>query len=61
MDSLLSCLIVFGGAGIGGSLRYGVNTLVLRVLGPDYPVGTLIINVTGCLVMGGCGPARPTR
>lgn len=52
MDSILPYVVVFGGAGIGGTLRYGVNALALRALGPDYPLGTLVINVTGCFVMG---------
>ena len=45
-------VIVFFGAGVGGMLRHGVNVLAMRLLGVNFPYGTLIINITGCLVMG---------
>lgn len=45
-------LIVFLGAGIGGTLRYGVNLLAIRLLGEAFPFGTFAINVAGSFVMG---------
>jgi CrcB protein len=45
-------LIVFIGAGIGGAIRHGVNGLALRLAGPDFPCGTMAINIVGCFVMG---------
>lgn len=45
-------LVVFLGAGIGGALRHGVNTLAARLLGITFPYGTLTVNVAGSLVMG---------
>ena len=45
-------LIVFLGAGIGGALRHGVNTLGLRLAGPDFPYATMTINIVGSLLMG---------
>src|SRR4051794_21272256 len=45
-------LIVFLGAGIGGALRHGVNGLALKLAGPDFPVGTMVINILGSLAMG---------
>jgi len=45
-------LIVFVGAGIGGALRHGVNTAALRLAGPDFPYGTMTINILGSLAMG---------
>lgn len=44
--------IVFLGAGIGGSLRHGMNLLAARWLGTDFPYGTLAVNVVGSFVMG---------
>src|SRR5256885_3630968 len=45
-------LIVFLGAGIGGALRHGVNGLAMRLAGPDFPFGTMTINILGSLAMG---------
>ena len=45
-------LLVFLGAGVGGALRHGVNVGCGRLCGTDFPWGILVINVTGCLVMG---------
>lgn len=47
-----SFLIVFLGAGVGGSLRHGTNLLTARWLGTGFPFGTLAVNVVGSLVMG---------
>jgi CrcB protein len=44
--------IVFLGAGIGGALRHGVNVWAARAFGYGFPLGTLIVNVIGSLVMG---------
>lgn len=45
-------LIVFLGAGIGGSLRHGVNLLSARLFGLHFPYGTMIINIVGSLAIG---------
>lgn len=47
--------IIFVGAGsfLGGVLRYLLSTWVHRLLdNPWFPYGTLLVNVTGCLVIG---------
>lgn len=44
--------LVFLGSGIGGVLRYGIGTAAHARWGSDLPVGTFIINASGCLVMG---------
>ena len=45
-------LLVFLGAGLGGSLRHAVNVACGRWCGLDFPWGTLFINATGSFVMG---------
>ncbi len=44
--------IVFLGGGLGAALRHGMNLGVARWLGTAFPYGTLVINVTGSLIMG---------
>ena len=45
-------VIVFFGGGLGAALRHGMNIAAARVLGTAFPYGTLIINVTGSILMG---------
>ena len=45
-------LLVFLGAGIGGALRHGVNSLALKLLGPGLPYGTFAVNVLGSFAIG---------
>jgi CrcB protein len=44
-------LVALGGA-IGSGSRHLVNMAALRILGPNFPAGTLIVNVIGGLLMG---------
>jgi CrcB protein len=48
----MNYLIVFLGAGLGGAFRLGVNQAAARLLGLDFPFGTLIVNAAGSLIMG---------
>ena len=48
----MSYLLVFIGGGCGSILRHAVNVAGPRVFGTGFPYGTLIINITGSLVMG---------
>lgn len=45
-------LAVFLGAGLGGALRHGVNNAALRLIGSNFPIGTVAVNVAGSFVMG---------
>ena len=45
-------LLVFLGGGAGSVLRWLVGLAALRAFGPHFPYGTLIVNVSGCFVMG---------
>jgi CrcB protein len=40
------------GAVVGACLRFGLSRLVAKLISADFPYGTLIINVTGSLVLG---------
>jgi fluoride exporter len=52
MSSMNDALMVGIGAGIGGMLRHGVSVASARLLGPDFPYGTMTVNVVGSFVMG---------
>jgi fluoride exporter len=47
-----SSLIVFLGAGLGGTLRHLFNVGVGTLYGGGFPLGILLINVIGSTVMG---------
>lgn len=50
--------VVFLGAGIGGVLRYGLGGVVQNWFGnaspswASFPLGTLVVNVSGCFAIG---------
>jgi len=45
-------ILIFIGAGLGGVFRYLVSNTIHSFLSRDFPYGTLIVNVTGCFLMG---------
>jgi len=49
---VMTVLSVALGGAIGASLRYGVGAWAMRAFGPGFPVGTMLVNVLGSLVMG---------
>lgn len=49
---MLGYVVVFFGAGIGGTLRHALNMSIARFAGTHFPYHTLAINITGSLVMG---------
>ena len=40
------------GALVGANLRYFVSRLAAKLLSPNFPYGTLIINITGSFILG---------
>lgn len=48
----MNTLLVATGGGIGAALRYLLGGLIASRLGPDFPWGTFIVNVSGCLLIG---------
>lgn len=49
---MMGYIVVFVGAGVGGSIRHFMNIWVARLMGTGFPWNTIVINVTGSLVMG---------
>lgn len=49
---MISLLLVMMGGALGAGARYLVGKALLGWLGPDYPWGTLAVNVLGGLAMG---------
>ena len=48
----MDAVVVFVGGGVGATLRYWIGGAVYRVMGSDFPYGTLLVNVLGCLIIG---------
>ncbi|MGH6887068.1 MAG: fluoride efflux transporter CrcB [Geminicoccales bacterium] len=40
------------GSALGGMARYGCSGLVARLVGETFPWGTIVVNVTGSLIIG---------
>ena len=47
-----SILIVGCGSFVGGSLRYLISMLMKNECASSFPVGTLIVNILGCFLIG---------
>jgi CrcB protein len=52
MNSTLGYVLVFVGGGLGAAARHWVNRAMLALVGPDYPAGTLVVNIMGSMAMG---------
>ena len=48
----LDYLLVAGGGALGSAGRYWLSGCVGRHFGETFPYGTLLVNVSGCLVIG---------
>lgn len=49
---MVHTLLVALGGGLGAALRHLTNLAALRLLGPNFPFGTLAVNVIGSFLMG---------
>lgn len=45
-------MLIFLGAGLGGVLRYWISSAIYSISSKQFPYGTLIVNVSGSLLMG---------
>lgn len=45
-------LLVFLGAGLGAVSRYWVSNGIHSFFGREFPYGTLVVNASGCFLMG---------
>lgn len=48
----LATLLIFFGGGAGATCRYGVGRFVGGRYQGEFPLGTFLINVTGCFAIG---------
>ncbi|GLQ37846.1 putative fluoride ion transporter CrcB [Rhizobium albus] len=49
---MVHTLLVALGGGLGAALRHLTNLAAFRLLGPNFPFGTLAVNVIGSFLMG---------
>lgn len=62
MMTNLACIML--GSMLGGAARYFISGVAARRFGETFPWGTLLINVSGALIIGGLGAlaaADPAR
>ncbi|MFH0724861.1 MAG: fluoride efflux transporter CrcB [Pseudomonadota bacterium] len=50
--ALKKLLIVMFGGSLGAASRYGVNLLTVKLWGSGFPWGTLMVNLSGCFLIG---------
>ncbi|MEW6078938.1 MAG: fluoride efflux transporter CrcB [Thermodesulfobacteriota bacterium] len=51
-SELNKLMLVMLGGSLGAISRYGVGLLTARLWGTHFPWGTLIVNLTGCFLVG---------
>ena len=52
MSEWARTLVVGAGGFVGATLRYTLGGLVSRAVSPEFPWATLVVNVSGCFVIG---------
>ena len=48
-------LMIMAGGSVGALLRYAASGVAQKLAGGSFPLGTLAVNVIGCLLMGFAG------
>lgn len=48
----MNLLYVALGSAVGGICRYGVSQLTCKFFSGAFPLGTFIVNIVGCLIIG---------
>jgi fluoride exporter len=51
---LTTIFLVMAGGSLGALTRYGTGLMAVKYLGIRFPYGTLIVNLTGCFLIGIC-------
>ncbi len=49
---MINALLIFFGAGMVGVFRYWISNGVYWLIGRQFPDGTLVVNASGCFIMG---------
>jgi CrcB protein len=61
MSEWARTLLVGAGGFVGATLRYVLGGLVSRHVPPEFPWGTLLVNVSGCFLIGLLGVLTEER
>jgi fluoride exporter len=49
---MMKAFLVMVGGALGAVSRYGVSLLAVKLFGSGFPWGTLIVNLSGCFMIG---------
>ncbi len=52
MLNLTNIILVFLGGGLGSLFRYGIGLLILSNFRIYFPLGTFVVNILGCFLLG---------
>lgn len=53
-------LLLLGGS-CGAAARHGLGVFIMKREKHDFPLGTLLINLAGCLLLGGISSLQPGK
>ena len=48
----MTLLLVIVAGGLGSGARYLIGQWAVNAIGPQFPIGTVIVNLTGCFALG---------